>query len=79
MMNFIRLTSIDDDHIIKVDKEFVHYKSGDEVMVTDGKFEGIKGRVARVAGQQRIVVELEGVALVATAYVRSEWIEKIPA
>ena len=77
MMNFIRLTSIDDENIIKVDKAFVHYKSGDEVIVTEGKFAGIKGRVARVAGQQRIIVNLSDVALVATAYVPSTWIEKI--
>jgi len=77
MMNFIRLTTVDDDNIIRVDKAFVHYRSGDLVRVTEGRFAGIIGRVARAAGQQRIIVELQGVALVATAYVRSQWIEKI--
>lgn len=77
MMNFISLVSVDDDHIIRVDREYVHYQSGDEVIVTEGKFTGVKGKVARAAGQQRVIVELEGVALIATAYVRSEWIEKL--
>lgn len=76
MMNFIRLTSIDDEHIKMVDVQHCHFKSGDEVRIIDGKFKGIVGRVARVSGQQTVVVDLEDLCLIATAYVPSAFIEK---
>ncbi len=52
------------------------FKQGDYVVVTEGDFKGIHGRVARIAGQQRVVVELFDGCLVATAYVPKEAMEK---
>lgn len=72
MNNFIRLTSIKNPHIIPVTSEKIKYKLGDEVVITVGEFVGIHGKVARVAGQQRVVVELFDGCLVATAYVPKE-------
>lgn len=69
MDNFIRLTSIKNPHIIPVTTEIIQYKLGDMVIVTDGDFKDIHGRVARIAGQQRVVVELFEGCLVATAYI----------
>lgn len=76
MDNFIRLTSIKNPHIIPVTSENIMYKLGDEVVVTEGEFIGIHGRVARIAGQQRVVVELFEGCLVATAYVPKEAMKK---
>lgn len=72
MDNFIRLTSINNPHIIPVLSENVKYKLGDEVIIIEGEFMGIRGRVARIAGQQRVVVELFENCLVATAYIPKE-------
>ena len=69
MDNFIRLTSIHNPHIIPVTSENIKYKLGDEVVITEGEFKNIRGRVARVAGQQRVLVELFDGCLVATAYI----------
>lgn len=69
MDNFIRLTSIHNPHIIPVTSENIKYKLGDEVVITEGDFKNIRGRVARIAGQQRVLVELFDGYLVATAYV----------
>lgn len=69
MDNFIRLTSIDSDHILFVDRSQCHFKNGDHVVVTDGDFRGIEGRIARVARQQRVVVELDGIGCITTAYI----------
>ncbi len=77
MMNFIRITSIDNEHIKVVAPELCHYKNGDLVRVTEGDFTGVEGRVARVSGQQRVVVEIEGLCIVTTAYIPSAFIEKI--
>lgn len=72
MNNFIRLTSIKNHHVIHVTSNNIQLKLGDNVVVTEGKFKGIHGRVTRIAGQQRVVVELFDGCLVATAYVPKE-------
>lgn len=72
MDNFIRLTSIQNPHIIPVTSPNIHFKLGDLVLITEGEFAGIRGRVARIAGQQRVVVELFDGCLVGTAYVPKE-------
>ena len=76
MNNFIRLTSIKNPHIIPVTSNNIQFKLGDNVVVTEGEFKGIHGRVARIAGQQRVVVELFDGCLVATAYVPKEAMRK---
>lgn len=77
MDNFIRLTSIHNPHIIPVTSVNIKYKLGDEVMITEGDFKDIHGRVARIAGQQRVVVELFEGYLVATAYIPKDAIKII--
>ena len=72
MNNFIHLTSIHNPHIIPVTSENIKYKLGDEVVITEGEFKDIHGRVTRIAGQQRVVVELFDGCLVATAYIPKE-------
>ena len=77
MMNFIRATSIDNEHIRLVSPEQCRYKSGDLVRVVEGDFKGIVGKVARVQGQQRVIVEIEGLCVIATAYIPTGFIQKI--
>ena len=74
--NFIRLTSIKNPHIIPVTSNNIQFKLGDNVVVTEGEFKGVHGRVARIAGQQRVIVELFDGCLVATAYVPKEAMRK---
>lgn len=69
MNNFIRLTSVKNPHIIHVTSNNIQFKLGDNVVVTEGEFKGVHGRVARIAGQQRVVVELLEECFVATAYI----------
>lgn len=69
MNNFIRLTSIKNPHIIPVTSNNIQFKLGDNVIVTEGEFKGVHGRVARISGQQHVIVELFDGCLVATAYV----------
>lgn len=77
MMNFIRVTSVEDEYVKVVDPQSCRYKSGDKVRIVEGKFTGIEGRVARVSGQQCVIVELTGLCLVATAYVPSGCLKKL--
>ena len=78
MMNFIKLTSVENELIRLVRPEHCHYKSGDRVRIVGGDFADVEGRVARIAGQQRVVVEMRGICLVATAYIPTAFLEKIP-
>ena len=77
MMNFILVTSIDNEHTIVVGDRPCRFKSGEIVRVVDGDFKGVEGRVARVASEQRVVVEIEGLCLVATAYIPTAFIKPV--
>lgn len=74
MLNFIKLTSVESEHIKLVESEHCHFKSGDKVRIVKGDFVGVYGRVARIAGQQRVVVEINGLCMVATAYIPSAFL-----
>ena len=69
MENFIIATCNKSEHLKFVDEEQCHFKGGEIVKVNDGLFKGVEGRVARVSGQQRVIITLSQVGLVSTAYV----------
>ena len=71
MSNFIKATSIDNKHTMMVNPNQCHFKGGDQVRVIDGEFKGVVGRVARVSGQQRVIIEIDNVGLLATAFIPS--------
>ena len=77
MNNFIDATNVDDEHLRVVNLSQCHFKSGDKVRVVEGAFRGVQGYVARVAGQQRVIVTIEGLCSIATAYIPSAFIEII--
>ncbi len=77
MLNFIKLTSVNSEHIMVLPQERCHFKSGDLVRVIDGAFAGVVGRIGRAAGQQRVFVILEGVCNVVTAYIPNDFIQNI--
>lgn len=77
MQNFILATGKPRDNVMILDPARCRFQSGDTVRVTAGQFTGVVGRVARAAGEQRVVVELQGVCLFATAYVPSAFLQKI--
>ena len=69
MENFILATCNKNEHLKFIDESQCHYKGGETVRVIDGLFKGVEGKVARVSGQQRVIVTLSNVGLVSTAYV----------
>ncbi|MBO5180956.1 MAG: hypothetical protein J6B92_03595 [Paraprevotella sp.] len=77
MDNFIKLTPIKNPHIIPVTLENTQHKLGDHVIVTEGDFKDIQSKVAPIAGQQRVIVELFSGFLVSMAYIPKETMEKI--
>ena len=77
MENFIIATCNSSEHLQFVGEEQCHYKGGEIVKITDGSFKGVVGRVARVAGQQRVIVELDGLCLIATAYIPTAFLKPL--
>lgn len=75
MESFILATCGHDEHLLLVSHSQVHYRGGDLVQVTEGAFKGVEGRVARVAGQQRVVVSLTNLGLISTAYIPSAFLQ----
>lgn len=65
------------DDIIASTEEITKFKEGQMVRITDGKFKGVVGTVARYKSQQRVGIVIEGLLTVCTAYVPSAFIEKI--
>ena len=77
MDNFILATSNQNEHLKFVDESRCHFKGGETVKVIEGPFAGVEGRVARVAGQQRVVISLSSIGLISTAYIPTAFIQKI--
>ena len=77
MHSFVRATSTTSEHVRLVDPEQCHFRSGETVRVILGPFTGVEGRVARLAGQQRVIVTLQGLCSVATAYIPSAFLQVI--
>ena len=78
MIPFVRVTALQDEHVMEVDVKKCRFVSDDMVRVTFGPFEGVTGRVARVARQNRVVVYINGlVTCITTAYIPPHFLEKI--
>lgn len=74
---FKLIVETENENILLADASLQKFKSGQPVCVTDGPFKGVVGRVLRYKGQQRVFVHLQGVCLVATAYVPTAYLKPI--
>jgi transcription antitermination factor NusG len=79
MNRFILATCSMNKHLLFVQPSQCHFKGGEHVRVIDGPFAGVEGRVARVAGQQRVVISLSAIGLISTAYIPTAFIRRIDA
>jgi len=77
MNRFVLATCNMNKHLLFVQPSQCHYKGGESVRVIDGPFTGVEGRVARVAGQQRVVISLSGIGLISTAYIPTAYLRRI--
>ena len=77
MENFMRVASRTDDSVMFLDNETVVGKEGKRVEIMGGAFEGVTGVRRRVKRCKRVVVEIEGIASVAIAYVPVRMLREI--
>lgn len=55
----------------------IEYSTGERVLVTDGPFKGAEGYIHRIKGNRRLIVAIQGVCAVATAYIPQCFLKKI--
>ena len=77
MQNFMRVASRTDDSVLFLNDETVVGREGKRVLITGGVFDGITGVIRRVKRCKRVVVELEGIASVAIAFVPAVLLKEI--
>ena len=77
MENFMRVASKTDDSVMFLDDDSVVGKEGKRVEIISGAFEGVTGVIRRVKRCKRVVVEIEGVASVAIAFVPAGLLKEI--
>ncbi len=77
MRIFKLVTSVEDERLQYLDIGSINYKEGQRVRVMDGPYKDCEGYIKRIKGNRRLLVAVEGLALVATSYIPSEFLEKI--
>ena len=71
------ICAVDDGNIALVPPTDTHFTKGQQVRITQGRFSGVTGRVARYQGQQRVAVIIDGLFTIATAYIPTAFLEPI--
>jgi len=69
MNNFIAVSGTLDDQLVYLKASELNFKKGDQVRIIDGPFKGVVGNFVRIKGDRRVVVSIEGVMAVATAFI----------
>ena len=69
MNDFITVASTLDEDIVYVTEISAKLREGQTVMVKDGPFKGVEGKVVRIRKSRRILVELPRMLAVATTYI----------
>ena len=77
MERFIKATCNNNKHLLFIEPSQCHYKSGEMVKVIEGPFKGVEGKVARISGQQRVVISLSNIGLISTAYIPTAFLQKL--
>lgn len=77
MRVFMLVTSVNDERLQYLEVGSVNYRQGQKVRVLEGPYKGCTGFIKRVKGNRRLLVSVEGLALVATSYIPSAFLENL--
>lgn len=77
MQNFIAIAGNPTEQIVYLDPDVSNFKKGDKVKIIGGVFEGAEGYFMRIKGDRRVVVCINGIATVATAFIHPSLVKKI--
>ena len=74
MENFMRVASTQDDSLQYLDYQDFIGKEGKRVKINEGTFAGVEGVIKRIKKNKHVVVQIEGVAAIAIAFVPSKYL-----
>jgi len=77
MENFILGTCTHNENLLLLQKNDYHFRSDEEVRITQGEFKGVCGKVIKAKGQQRVLIRLTNLGNIGTAYIPSAFLESI--
>lgn len=77
MSNFIAVAGNASEQIVYLEPNLSNFKKGDKVRIIGGVFEGAEGYFMRIKGDRRVVVCINGIAAVATAFIHPSLVTKI--
>ena len=77
MENFMRVASRQDDSVLFLQSNEYLHKEGRRVRIIDGDFAGVEGTIKRIKRNKHVVVQLEGIAAVAIAFVPASYLREI--
>ena len=78
MESFIMVTSVQyNESDIEILEPKVQYTVGEQVRVTDGIYKGAIGIVKRIKKDRKLLVAINGVAVVAISHIPMEYLEKV--
>lgn len=75
MANFMRVSSVVDDHVVYLRYEDFLNKEGKRVKVIDGNFAGVEGVIKRIKRDRVVVVLLQDVAAVAITHLPPAYLQ----
>ena len=78
MERFIQGYTIVGSDAVWLDPNTVNFRPGDYVRVTGGPFEGLEGHIMRIKRQQRVVLKVGNLMAIASVYIPTTLIERIP-
>lgn len=77
MESFIKVASVQDNSIFYLDPSEYINKIGRRVKIVAGPFKDVEGVIKRIKKNKSVVVQIEGVAAVAIAFVPANYLELI--
>ncbi|MDR2425324.1 MAG: UpxY family transcription antiterminator [Prevotellaceae bacterium] len=78
MQHFIAVSGTCDENLVYL-KSSINFKRGMKVRIKSGIFAGVEGEFVRIKGDRRVVVAINGIMAVATAFVHPSMVEEIKA
>ncbi len=74
---FRQVCSVGDEGLELIEYNAEKFSKGQRVKVIGGPFEGTEGRIVRIKGDHRLIVEIQGVCAVATSYIPQCFLQKL--
>jgi transcription antitermination factor NusG len=77
MLNFIAVAGNEKEQVIYLSNDEVRLRRGTRVRIIGGVFEGVEGMFMRIRGDKRLVVSINNLFSVATAFVPAHFVQII--